>query len=431
MSDVEALLKGARERGLMMTMADGNISHVPFTAHPSQFPRVAYEEARQLQPLFNKLVVTLVRERHLLAHIAAEVSKYDAFIRGLYDIFEQVPPVDRMFGITRSDYMLNGDGRLLQIEMNTISVAFVAFSSHLARLHAEQDLNTETNRALEEIGSAFDEALRLYGMECRRVLMVVRPEEKNTFDQDLLLARLKEQHGIEVTRITLEQASTTVVLGPTRELLVDGHEYGIVYYRSGYTASDYPSASEWKGRLLLESSCALKCPDVGSQLAGMKKTQQVLTDPKILENFLPATECEQMRRCFAGLYSLDSEEVVQMAMSQPTSYVLKPQREGGGNNLYGEDMLSALRSMGADERRAYVLMELIEPIPFNAVFVRDGQTVPCSAVSELGIYGIFIAEKDHLVQNTASGYLLRTKAHGVLEGGVASGFSVLDSLSLK
>lgn len=48
-----------------------------------------------------------------------------------------------------------------------------------------------------------------------------------------------------------------------------------------------------------------------------------------------------LRSCFAGLWSLDdtseasTQAIMQAAISCPHDYVLKPQREGGGNNLYG------------------------------------------------------------------------------------------------
>lgn len=50
---------------------------------------------------------------------------------------------------------------------------------------------------------------------------------------------------------------------------------------------------------------------------------------------------------FTGLYSLDDSEVgnasYEMALKEPEKFVLKPQREGGGNNVYGVDIPDALR----------------------------------------------------------------------------------------
>jgi len=45
----------------------------------------------------------------------------------------------------------------------------------------------------------------------------------------------------------------------------------------GYTPTDYPSASddEWKARILVERSAAVKCPTLGYQLAGTKKVKSL------------------------------------------------------------------------------------------------------------------------------------------------------------
>lgn len=50
-------------------------------------------------------------------------------------------------------------------------------------------------------------------------------------------------------------------------------------------------------------------------------------------------EAAELASSFAGLWSLDDDdadaELVRDAVARPEAYVLKPQREGGGNNLYG------------------------------------------------------------------------------------------------
>ena len=67
----------------------------------------------------------------------------------------------------------------------------------------------------------------------------------------------------------------------------------------------------------------------------------------------------------AGLWSLEdldnpeTAKVLQQAQEQPDLFVLKPQREGGGNNLYGEEMLEKLRQRKG--LAAYILMQRIRP----------------------------------------------------------------------
>ena len=51
--------------------------------------------------------------------------------------------------------------------------------------------------------------------------------------------------------------------------------------------------------------------------------------------------------------------MLQQAQEQPDLFVLKPQREGGGNNLYGEGMLEKLRQRKG--LAAYILMQRIRP----------------------------------------------------------------------
>ena len=49
---------------------------------------------------------------------------------------------------------------------------------------------------------------------------------------------------------------------------------------------------------------------------------------------------------------------VRMALASPERFVLKPQREGGGNNVYGADIRPVLERMQhSRERTAYILMD--------------------------------------------------------------------------
>ncbi len=119
-----------------------------------------------------------------------------------------------------------------------------------------------------------------------------------------------------------------------------------------------------------------------------------------------------------------------MALERPSDFVLKPQREGGGNNLFGYEMVSMLTNSSIDQLSSYILMDIIKPVSQKNILVKDGQIVECEVLNELGIYGTFLKNKSEMELNRASGYLLRTKSEGTLEGGVASGFSCLDSLDL-
>ena len=76
-------------------------------------------------------------------------------------------------------------------------------------------------------------------------------------------------------------------------------------------------------------------------------------------------------------------------------------------------------------------MERIFPRLQKTAFLRSGNLQVLPSISELGIYGTFLGRAgDGLLLNDYAGYLLRTKPDGVDEGGVASGYSVLNSIVL-
>lgn len=81
-----------------------------------------------------------------------------------------------------------------------------------------------------------------------------------------------------------------------------------MYFRSGYSPDQYPSADrcEWNARLIIERSRAIKCPSISYHLAGTKKVQQILAQPGVLEQLLgDEGKATQIKDCFTGLYTLD------------------------------------------------------------------------------------------------------------------------------
>ena len=136
-----------------------------------------------------------------------------------------------------------------------------------------------------------------------------------------------------------------------------------------------------------------------------------------------------MRSAFAGLWALDGPDVAAvaaMATSQPDGFVLKPQREGGGNNIYGSAMAERLSAPSPD-LGAFILMQRIRPAVHPALFMRAGQVAARDSLTELGIYSVWLSRGGAVLCNSVVGHLLRTKTADSDEGGVAAGYAVLDS----
>jgi len=466
----------------------------PMSLLPNAYPKEAFEQAVDVAPAFNELVDRVSRDANFLEEtLGGGVSTMDPYTGKLLQLYKKVyveseegsaaRQADRL-GIHRSDYMLNadenGDYRIKQVELNTIASSFAGLSCKIAGLHRYLTSRYETattefltanvqkvssstqapsgvpsNPALEELPMgmkvAYDRYVERFAASKEKpvILFVVQEGETNTVDQRLLEFALWENHGIPVVRKSLTKLDAELVL-EDGILKLGGKEVALVYFRAGYAPTDYPGGEngpEWNARLTLETSKAAKCPSLGYHLAGTKKVQQELARPGILERFFPDSpdKVQAMRACFAGLFSMgddatseDLEAAKDVLDGGHAKYVLKPQREGGGYNFYGEDLAKKLKEnvsydgetlQLSKELAEFILMERLFPPQQTAILLRGGKVEgQGESISELGAFGTLVVDSQgEVVHNTYAGFLLRTKFSNVDEGGVASGFATLSS----
>ncbi|KAL4703755.1 hypothetical protein ACJJTC_017543 [Scirpophaga incertulas] len=429
------------------------IQIAPFVLLPSPFPRTEFTKAVDLQPVLNELMHKVAHDDKFLENTLQNALEVDDFTAKLYDIWlkvreEGIAQSQLSLGLFRSDYLMQkADGnRIKQVEFNTIASSFGALTSNLPAMsryilkqlgYGDMIKNMPENRALSGLCSGITAAFDLFGVSDAIILFVVEEVSYNICDQRFHEFYISETRPeLQIVRKTLNEIYEETSINEKGQLVLDSKPVAVVYYRSGYEPAQYPSVREWDARLRVERSTAIKCPSIHYQLAGTKKVQQALAEPGVLEKFMGGgTPTERVRDIFTGLYSLDFDEsgerAVEMAIADTERFVLKPQREGGGNNLYGADVRDALLKMRhSRERAAYILMERILPPLVSGYVVRPGAEVPppvTDLVSELGIFGVIIGTKDKIYCNKQVGHMLRTKLADANEGGVAAGLGALDS----
>ncbi|KAN0015968.1 hypothetical protein ACTFIU_005918 [Dictyostelium citrinum] len=475
----EEKLKELKEQGIDWAFANGlimikkpteeeaknnvvNVTHVPFSLYPSKMNKKLFNEACKLAEDYNLLVHNISKDYDFLQNTLKDV--FDDFTQMLLNIQRKVVKEGIKqkisLGIFRSDYMFHNNNnnieeeRIYQVELNTISSSLAVVSNRVFNLHkyliGRNDLkdngydllNHPTNESDKEISDSIALAHKLYNKENGSVvLMIIQEGERNIYDQKGLEFQLWSNHSIKLIRRTMKEINERAKLDEENGsvLLIDGMEISVAYYRAGYTPNDYMSSGgdEWKARLLIERSLAIKCPTIAHHLVGVKKIQQVLAQPGVLERFIKDKESlERVKRSFTGLYSLSKEdidmEVVKKAIESPQNYVMKPQREGGGNNIYNDQVAVALKSMSPEELSSYILMDKIMSKSFKTHVIRDRQLLEIESLYELGIYSVFISNgDDNIVLNKQAGILLRTKTANSDEVGVAAGFGLLDSPILE
>lgn len=109
---------------------------------------------------------------------------------------------------------------------------------------------------------------------------------------------------------------------------------------------------------MLECSLAVKNPSIDLHLATFKKFQQSFSDEALLRRVSGSdATTETLSRLFKGIWSLEDlgqagaevNDVVERALLNPHEYVLKPQKEGGGNNFFDQDLKENLIRAKAGE----------------------------------------------------------------------------------
>ncbi|KNG52579.1 glutathione synthetase large chain [Stemphylium lycopersici] len=464
-------LSQQEEHYLLSNLKDWSIAHglavrpAPSFVQPSQDPSA------------------IARDEVWLKSIVEELLDVDDFVAKLWRTHLEVKKEgyvqDLSLGLFRSDYMVHQDSSqpkpssgLKQVEFNTIASSFGGLSSQVSALHKHllsieaypkstssviKEEALQQSKSASSLAKGLAAAHKAYGPSRTNrplcVLFVVQDQERNVFDQRHLEYALLEQNGVRSFRLPFGESLSHTVLDSDRTLIYTppnspalSYEATTIYFRAGYSPDDYPKDEDWAARLHLEKSRAIKCPSILTQLAGCKKVQQVLATPHSphLKRFLPDDEiAARVLETFAPIYPLDNSDAGKEARKLATDastavkYVLKPQREGGGNNVYRKAIPPFLQKLPETHWPAYILMEMIEPPPLENAIFRNGELQKGGVICELGVYGVCLwrdgngnGEKGEIVENWEAGYLLRTKGDQSEEGGVAAGFGAVDSCCL-
>ncbi|KAL7820190.1 hypothetical protein V8C44DRAFT_315726 [Trichoderma aethiopicum] len=462
--------------------------NVPVTLFPSPFPKECFAQGQAVQRTYNELYAAVSRDEAFLEQTVKEVIDGDEFIRNLWEVHLRVKaegytqPLS--LGLFRSDYMVHQDNstsppsvQVKQVEFNTIAASFGGLSAYTSKLHKflaateypllhnalpPNSLTLPDNQSIAGLAGGIQAAFHAYpesGLgHAKCVIFLVQGGERNIFDQRHLEYQVTQSSPtIPVFRLVIGDIlkHTTLADTPKRQLLYrlprdpsKVFEVAVIYMRSGYHTNDYPDQAAWDARCHLERSHAIKCPSILTQLAGTKKVQQVLATPRPSSSSAPSVlgkfindetpAAAELWKTFTNIYPMDTSEAGLEARKKALdpelckAYVLKPQREGGGNNIYRSAIPEFLKTLPESHWSAYILMELIVPPPVSNIILRNGHLEEGGIICELGVYGTCLWNQGsgEILHNEGAGYLLRSKGDQSEEGGVAAGYGCMDSVSL-
>uniref|UniRef100_A0A183C256 Glutathione synthetase n=1 Tax=Globodera pallida TaxID=36090 RepID=A0A183C256_GLOPA len=435
----------------------------PVSLFPSPFPHQAFDQIVAVHTAMQLLYFRVGNDLEFLLNAYNDVIETDRHIREMVKIVREAheegikQPITLL--IMRADYMLNSlkdsendneqqqQLEVKQIEVNTGAILALGIDHRTTELHRQvlKRAGLNTSNSPDNVGdSNLAESLFMAwkAFDNPKALMVfyVSAFSPYKFDLHQLARKLKRLSNdqMDIEHVSLKDGPTQLQLGDDFSLLLNGKVVGVIYSCISALGTVLP-AELLEVRRTIERSTAIKAPSLAHAISSSKKIQQLLAMPGAVERFFPdpadADKVAAIRETFAELWGLDknddaTERLIENAIEHPEKYVLKPNRECGGNNFYDEKLADKLRSLPQNERVSYILMQKLNPTTFKNYFLRPFHEPKLSTVvGELGIYGTLMGNiLDGSVQhNVQSGHLLRTKLAGVNEGGISVGTGVGDS----
>ena len=457
---IDEMIDYLYSNGLIIKNKEGiGVKHIPITLYPSPIVKSFFDKIQFYQIAFNKIMDKISRDQQYIEQILTPISEKDEFIKKSLEISKKVSTFENkqkiQCGFFRNDYMVDKVKKFIyQIEFNTIAVSMFSFSDKLKKFYSffsnkypeiyerykDKEIPLEKKDVIPEFSSSLIESIKLFSPENYKntiIIFVVQENEKNVFDQRTIENELYEKYNILSKRLTLNEITKNCKVDEKGQISYEEKIISLFYFRAGYTPSDYKDEESWKGREMIELSTAIKVPNINLFLTTLKVFQYELTKPDILKKYInEELISNDIIRFFTKIYYLrdmDKEkqkELFNQITSNPHSYVIKPQREGGGNNYYDEKIIPLLPkddSEPSDELLNSIIMERIEAPEYETLNLIDEKVIVNTINSEFSVYGVIISSDDKIYNiNKSVGFLVRSKDKNAGEGGVIHGSGCVD-----
>ncbi|KAJ5640244.1 uncharacterized protein N7484_008106 [Penicillium longicatenatum] len=449
---------------------------------PTKFPRAHFQQALDIQKIYNKLYCAVAEDEEYLHNAIKDLLPVEPLANALWGIYNRAKKAgsvqDISAGIFRSDYMLHVDDpsdsldplsntTLKQVEFNSFSCAGATHANKVGDMHRyltrrgvynvdETPLDLASlpiNKNVESLVSCLTLAHDTYGpprsnvAKETAVLFLVQPTNFNIADErpieyglwnrDKPVPAYRLEFGPDVLQHTLLTESRELLFQPPWLESADPMEISVVYLRAGYEAWEYDQTG-LDARLRLEKSTAIKCPSLLGHITTFKKIQQALTQPGALERFLTDPEAATIRETFVPVYPLDESKeglhARDLAGNPDTAenFILKPSLEGGGHNVYGQDIPGFLASISESQWSSYILMERIQPPIQSNLLMGPAGIDGGEVVSELGVLGTCLWRRTsegpcEMLDSSVGGWTFKTKYADVDEMSVVKGYGCFDT----
>lgn len=377
---------------------------INFTVQPSFTSKKSFLKLCELQKKLNLLYFNLSKNLD-------EFIFPDPFYQFLYSVYKEKNKKKENICtfLIRSDYLLDENSQFKQVEINTISIAFVILGPKINRIHSLLYKNTEISESdfkfvnyLSKIKKEFE---NLYKLKNTVIVMIdenTTPNTTNYVEKTLIIDLLLKNN------INIVYCKITDLRIDNGSVYIQDKHVSIVYYRWFYNLEQFDSNSK-QIFFELEISNVISLPSVEFRMINNKFFQVELVKKDVLKKY--TTDYEELSDYFTEFKTTDAFNLEKYDQS---NWVFKTVLEGGN-------------SINLKNSEGFFMKKIISPTVDNA-FIYENKMK--KMINEISTFGSFIAINNKIIHNDKDGYLVRTKSFDSAEGGICSGNGGLDSLAL-
>jgi len=439
--------------GVLMTANPTDINPLekynpfPSSLIPYKLSSEVYLEMKETTKIQNRLWAKMTHDHEFLLSSITKLESSDAFVKRLADVGRAALAYPKRqktkLIIARNDYMYNETAdSFQQVEFNLIAAGLGVLSERFKEFHATLNRMIDINYKVDptQLGTgemfqdAFTSAFEAYG-NSSAIIVFITDRGGNTFSQEASIPELLKK-GIKVKKYLFEEINSLGAFDEETAIFsVAGEEVAVFYFRNGYLPEQY-SEDTWKLRENIEKSKAIKCPDVFTQIVNLKYFQYLINfESTWKRQGFSSEEIERNMKHFCKIFIFENfkhskQELLRFIEEEggPKNYVLKPQREGGANNYYGDEIIKFIEESTDQEIDATILMEKIWPTVRLSLYTDYKKVILEHVVSEIGIFSWSLSDDNSILFEGAGDYLVRSKKNDIDEGGINTGFAFLDSV---
>ena len=455
---LEEMIMYLYTHGLIIKSKTNGVNHIPIMLTPSPLPKDIYDKIYFYQIAFNKIIIRLSNDQKYLEEILNPIAEKDEFVRKNLEISKKLVNYEHKqkikLGIFRNDYLFDKvQNFLLFTEYNTIASSMGTFSDRLKKFYSyfsekypdifkkykDTIIPIDSYDNIDKFAESMVEAIKLGFPNQYKdsiIIFVIQKNETNVFDQCSISDDLYNKYKIATKRLTLNEIKKNCVQDELGNLTIDGKLISMFYFRSAYSESDFQDEESWQGRELIELSTAIKVPDINTFLTTFKVFQYELSKSHVIKHYCDnELIINDILRFFGGIYYIRDmndeakKELFSKIKSDPTKYILKPMREGGGNNIYGDKLTQLIPEEGnepGDLLKISVIVDKIDSAVHESIVLRNEKISVQNSISEFSIYGIVLSNENIFILNKSTSFLVRTKNKDEIEGGIMEGAGAVD-----